>query len=479
MKKLLLIALTFVSSNSIAQTITWSAPVSVAPSSSGNMHPRIALDGSKDPVVIWGNSAMGGRAMFARWNGTAFATPVALNPMTLPVFTASWAGPNIAAHGDTLYTVMKNQPEDTGRVYMVRSFDGGQNWAAPAAISSITDTSRFPIVTTDVTGNPTVGYMQFDSNFLNARYITRYSNNFGASFTSPVRASTLSGEVCNCCPASVIRSGNTVIMLYRNNLANIRTIWAQISYDGGNTFSDSLEVDNTNWMVMSCPSSGPDGVIIGDTLYTVFRSSVSGARFYLSKASVSSPQLESSSQYAANFPGLTQQDYPRIANTGSSVAMVWKQVMGTSSKLCFSFTGNVTTGIVTSYDTLAADGVTNADVVITPGAVHVVWEDVATGTVKYRKGTYTPLSIEEVAASASQIEIYPNPANDYFAILSNDISGVRECVLVDNTGKRINLIASQRTGNISFSLTGVAQGIYAVLLTDTKGRTYSTKLIVK
>jgi hypothetical protein len=479
MRSLLLITLILFGVSSVAQTITWSAPVSVAPSSNGNMHPRIALDGSKDPVIVWGSSSMGGQAMFSRWNGSSFTTPTALNPMALPVSVFSWAGPNIASHGDTLYAVMKNQPEDTGRMYIVRSFDGGQNWAAPVAISAITDTSRFPTVTTDVTGNPTVGYMQFDQGFGGARYVVSNSNNFGTSFNTSVMASNSSGDVCDCCPASVVRSGNTVVMLYRNNLANIRTIWARISTDGGNTFPDSVEVDNTNWMVMSCPSSGPDGVVIGDTLYSVFRSSVSGSRFYLSKTSISTPQLISAGQFAANFTGLTLQDYPRIANTGSSVALVWKQVVGTSSKLCFSFTSNVTTGFTTVYDTLASSGVTNGDVAITPGAVHVVWEDVASGTVKYRKGTYTPVSVEEIANSGTNIQVYPNPANAYFTVSTKDITSVTECILVDNSGKRIALTTTQIAGKLSFSISGIAQGLYAVIIKDKEGHTYSSKLMIK
>ena len=266
MRNLLLITLTLLSFSSFAQTITWSAPISVAPSSNSNMHPRIALDGSKDPVVVWGNTAMGGRAMFARWTGTMFAAPVALNPMTIPVMTASFAGPDIASKGDTMYAVMKNTPEDTGKIYVVRSFDGGQNWSTPMALATGMDTNRFPTITTDATGNPTVGYMEFDLGFSGARYVSAKSTNYGTSFTPAVMASNMLGDVCDCCPASLVRSGNTVIMLYRNNLANIRTIWARISTDGGNIFSDSLEVDNTNWMIMSCPSSGPDGVIIGDTV---------------------------------------------------------------------------------------------------------------------------------------------------------------------------------------------------------------------
>ena len=209
-KHLLILLLSLLSFYGFSQSITWSAPVSVAASSNDNMHPRIALDGSNDPVVVWGSDAMGGRAMFARWNGTAFASPVALNPMSLPVFTDSWAGPDIAAHGDTIYAVMKNQPEDTGRVYLVRSFDGGQNWSAPIAVTVITDTSRFPTITTNVSGNPIVGYMQFGANFTEPRYVVSKSNNFGNTFNPPLKASTGSGEVCDCCPSSLVCTGNTV-----------------------------------------------------------------------------------------------------------------------------------------------------------------------------------------------------------------------------------------------------------------------------
>ena len=477
MRNLLLITLTLLSFSSFAQTITWSAPISVAPSSNSNMHPRIALDGSKDPVVVWGNTAMGGRAMFARWTGTMFAAPVALNPMTIPVMTASFAGPDIASKGDTMYAVMKNTPEDTGKIYVVRSFDGGQNWSTPMALATGMDTNRFPTITTDATGNPTVGYMEFDLGFSGARYVSAKSTNYGTSFTPAVMASNMLGDVCDCCPASLVRSGNTVIMLYRNNLANIRTIWARISTDGGNIFSDSLEVDNTNWMIMSCPSSGPDGVIIGDTVYTVFRSSASGTRFYLSKASISNPSLIYSNQFAANFTGLSQQDFPRIANAGNSVGMVWKQVVNGNSKLCFSFTNNVVNGMSSAYDTLATSGVTNADIALTPGAIHVVWEDVNSGTVMYRKGTYTPVSVENIIAASTVIEVYPNPANDYFTISDKDVNDIRECSLVDNAGKRLVLVPMATSS--SFSLGGVAQGIYTVLITDKAGKIYSAKLLVK
>lgn len=479
MRNYLLVAITLISINSTAQTITWSAPVSVAPSSNGNMHPRIALDGSKDPVVVWGSAAMGGRAMFSRWNGTAFATPVALNPMTLPVFTASWAGPDLAAHGDTLYAVMKNEPEDTAKMYIVRSFDGGQNWSAPMQIGTGMDTSRFPTVVTDASGNPMVGYMQFDSNFSAARYVVTKSANFGTSFSSPVMAGNIDGEACDCCPGSLIRSGNTMIMLYRNNLSNIRTIWARISTDGGNTFSDSLEVDNTNWMVMSCPSSGPDGVIIGDTLYTVFRSSATGTRFYLSKASVSNQQLIYSTQYAADFTGLSQQDYPRIANAGNTVAMVWRQVVNGSARLCFSFTNNVANGINASYDTLATTGVTNADVAITPGAIHVVWEDAPSGTVKYLKGTYTTVGVKEVVTAGTPIEIYPNPAKDYFIVAVKDIANIESCVLYDNAGKQIILTPVFKNNAYSFSVSGIARGMYLVRMSDKSGKQFSSKLVIE
>ena len=86
----------FLSTLVSAQTgITWSAGMNVNTSATGNLRPRITTDGSGNPVVIWGNSSES--CYISRWNGTAFTTPVQVNPMSLSIAAMNWEGPEIAS----------------------------------------------------------------------------------------------------------------------------------------------------------------------------------------------------------------------------------------------------------------------------------------------------------------------------------------------------------------------------------------------
>ena len=166
--------------NSFAQTgITWNMSSDIATASSGNEHPRIVTDAVGNPLVLWGYSD---RVMFSRWNGTAFTTPVMLNPMSMTIAEASWMGPDIAANGNNVYVVFKQTPEaDTSsHIYIVHSSDGGINFSAPVKVDNIGDSiARFPTVTVDDAGNPIVGFMKFNSTFGDARWVVTKSIDFG------------------------------------------------------------------------------------------------------------------------------------------------------------------------------------------------------------------------------------------------------------------------------------------------------------
>lgn len=88
----------------------------------------------------------------------------------MTVAGAGWMGPDIAAHGDTVYVVFKQSPEgsDSSHIFCARSFDGGQTFNTPVRVDNIADSlSRFPTVTTDDSGNPIIGFMKFNSSFWN------------------------------------------------------------------------------------------------------------------------------------------------------------------------------------------------------------------------------------------------------------------------------------------------------------------------
>ena len=162
-----LVALMLVITISKGQSgITWTMGSNISTSANGNEHPRVVTDRSGNPLVIWHHS---GKAMFSRWSGTAFTAPMMLNPMSVMVAGASWMGPDIASHGDTVYVVYKQMPEadDTSNIFCLHSYNGGMTFSAPVQVDNIADSiSRFPTVTVDALGNPIVGFMKFNSSFV-------------------------------------------------------------------------------------------------------------------------------------------------------------------------------------------------------------------------------------------------------------------------------------------------------------------------
>ncbi len=469
--------LVLISTHLLAQ-VTWSAPITVYTGSGANLHSRISLNRAGSPYVIWGRTDT--RVYFSKWNGSSFSTPIVPSG-SLTVFAQSWAGPDMAAYGDTVYVSMKVTPENvnTNYSYLAHSYNGGITFSAPVRIDNIdTSLSRFPIVTTTSTGSPLVAFMKFNSSFGDAHYVVARSSDFGATFSSDVLASGSAGTVCDCCPATILSAGSTAIMLFRNNLSNIRDIWAGISTDGGITFANHLATDNTNWFISSCPASGPDGIVIGDSIYNVFMSTASGtARVYLSNSSISSLS-SSTSLITGTIAGLSSQNYPRIANAGNAAAVVWKQNISGTNSLAFSFANNISTGF-SGYSTIATgSGLMNADVAMNNGNIHIVWEDDNTGNVMYLKGTYLPTSAEEIN-SKELIEIYPNPANDNFTVASNSNSNISYSYLIDYTGKHYDLIPTLINGKPTFNIKTVPNGLYYFFMSNNSGKIFFSKLLIE
>lgn len=455
---------------SLAQSsITWTMGTNIASNSHSNMHPRITVDGSGNPLVIWGRMS-DASVFFSRWNGIMFTAPVKLNPTWLTVATASWMGPDIASHGDTVYVVMKQTPEaDTSsHIYITTSFNGGVSFSAPVRVDFIADSiSRFPAVTVDANGNPIVAFMKLNNSFFDSRWVVSKSSDFGNTFSADVKASGWSSgasTACDCCPGAITSSGSAVAMLYRDNDNNIRDSWAGISADSGNTFTSGINIDQNNWMLMSCPATGPDGELIGDTLFSVFMNEASGtARTYFSKASLNNLSV-AVTPLTGNIMGLNQQNDPRIATNGNAVAVVWKQNINGNTQLPILFTNDIANGLPAAYDTVDLNDITNADVALSNGNVYVVWQDDNSGTVKYRTGNYSPVTASLDEEQKNDFNIYPNPGADYFNIHypSNESANV---VVTDVLGRPVysqQMLSGQNINLIN--TTHWQNGIYFITL---------------
>ena len=458
--------------------ITWNMGMNVAPASSGNNHPRIVTDASGNPLIVWNHSM---QAMFSRWSGTAFTTPVMVNPGSQMVAGADWMGPDIAAKGDTVYIVYKLMPEaDTAsHIFIVRSFDGGMNWSMPYQVDQIADSiSRFPTVAIDDNGHPIVAFMKFDASFSDSRWVVSRSNDYGNTFGPDTKASGWSGGlICDCCPGALVHSGNRVLMVYRDNLSNLRDHWAGISLDNGNSFTSGMPIDQSNWMIASCPGSGPDAVIAGDSLYTAYMSSAPGsARAYFSAASVSDMTGTIGAQITGPLAGLTTQNYPRIATDGTAMVIGWRHVLSGVDQFGLIFTNDISVGFPAGFDTVDLSNVINVDVALADGTVYTVWEDDNSGTVKFRSGTYN--STVAVSESDRQgIRIFPNPLTSEF-IIESSASSSMDYTVSDGLGRTVKGGKTDPSGRTTVHAGQLSAGIY--LLTLRSAFQFSThKLIIQ
>lgn len=487
MRNLIMFALLLQQLCSMSQSaINWDSSIDIADNTTGNLHPRMCVDRLGNPMVIWGKAA-DQSVYFSRWNGTAFTMPIKLNPAWMTIATASWMGPDIASKGDTIYVVVKRTPEtsDTNRLYLFRSFDAGQSFLAPVQLGFIADSiSRYPTITTDDLGNPIISFMKFNSSFLESRWVVSKSIDMGASFTTDVKASghqDPSSEACDCCPGAIVASGSKSIVLYRDNLANIRDIWAGISSNASASFLQGCTVDTNNWMQMSCPSSGPDGVIINDTLYSTYMSGGSGNyRTYLSKTCISNATVHSVVNITGPISGLTQQNYPRIERSGNALGLVWKQNVSGVAQLALSFTNDYRQGFAVSYDTVDIGDVTNTDIAMHEGQLFVVWEDDNARTVKFRRGTYEQVlsSVqEENVADNGSIQVFPNPSSVEWNIGIVANAGIQSLALYNALGAEVaNIKYKSDSNNLSIDNRDLAKGLYLLKLYSKLG-TYSIKLL--
>jgi len=452
--------------------VMWDQTIDIAAAHFDNNHPRITTNRAGDPVAIWGK---GSDLQFTRWNGTAFTSPVKLNSVTIA--NADWMGPDIATYGDTIYIVYKQTPEDkaTSHIWCIRSFDGGANFDTPVRVDFTGDSlTRFPAITTDDIGNPIIAFMKFNPTFGDARWAVTRSDDFGASFSADVKASGWSGpssNVCDCCPGTIVCAGNVVTVIYRDNNSNIRDNWAAVSTDGGRSFSGGINMDQYDWFLQNCPASGPDGVIVGDTLYTI---SMNGGQIdelvYYNKASLTTMNCPQALPVTPYLSGLIQ-NYPRMANNGSAVAMLWRHSLNFNSQLGIYFTSDITKGFPDVYDTLAFTNVINADVALSKERVYVVWQDNAAGTVKYKSGEYeTRVGVKD-QQQTDDIQVYPNPSLHEWNISGSGLAGSLTVSLFDLDGKlvtRKEVNAPESSFLVTIENSQLTAGIYVVKLSAGK-----------
>lgn len=468
MKYFLAIALFCSYTSVICQSvINWEPEISVADGTLfGNIRPRIALSADDIPVVIFGKG-VNGLLHTARLNGSSFDSPISILPVNVETYLAGWTGPDMAAKGDTVIAVFKALPIEGGKIYSVRSTDGGQTWSDTIRADSHNNggVAWLPSLDLDENSNPSVIYMAHDATWTHPRYIVAHSIDQGLSFEPEMDiALSIPDEACDCCPAEYVIDGSNHALLYRNNASNIRDIYSLYSSDDGLSYGQFTNVDQLDWNISSCPSTGPHGTFNSDILVTVYASRGNGNyRVYISESTVS-PTFAFENRTMMTPPLNTNgiQNYPRISGQNDTLVMVWQESESSNPEIYSAITtiGNSSELLASKaiVNTSVSGSQTNPDVIYANGKVHVVFQDALTGDVIYKKGSIGTLGLNE--ATDSHFSVFPNPsATGQFTLRGLDVENV-SIQLTDALGKECEYYLTKSANNIHVNIKDDLKGVF-------------------
>ncbi len=160
-----------------------------------------------------------------------------------------------------------------GDVLAWRSTDDGQTWQGPVRVNDTADSAREGLHAMASGADGSIWCVWLDLRDKKSEIYATMSKDGGATW-EPNKCIYRSpdGSVCECCHPSVIVSGDSVHVMFRNSLGGNRDMYVTSSTDRGKSFSDARKLGSGTWTLDACPMDG--GMLAAgpkDALATVWR----------------------------------------------------------------------------------------------------------------------------------------------------------------------------------------------------------------
>lgn len=372
--------------------INWEPIVDVAPSEFGLTNLRMELDAQGHPVILHGKSGSSGGLYCTRWNGSGFDAPVAVTSEA-GIFINDSEGPRMAASGDRIVVAyqLSGQWDDGGRV--VISDDGGMTWGAPIAHApGATEDHFMPVPALDEDLQPWVAVKWGTAPALEGVQFWDAAN---AAFLPAVDAGApMAGDAaCECCASFPFTHDGRHYDIVRNNNGNIRDFW-MVRTDADGAWTETLDIDPTDWLINSCPASEAEACVLGDgSLVAVYMSGADGgSRTYWSVVDLDGWSLSGSDRLQ---PGADHvENNPSVDADGAASVVAWERNVG-GYDIVVATGGNAAAAPeqwAASATVVTEDlsGHSRRPVIrISGNTVHLVYQRPSSGTLHYRQGTLT------------------------------------------------------------------------------------------
>ena len=326
--------LLIIPSLSFSQNLIWSQPIEVASGVSASLRPRIALDIHDNPIVIFAQNANPNQLYKTKFNNNAFEPIV--NLATASPYVSSAAGPEIAFADDIIYISFEDENEG---VYMLKSINGGNTFSDTVRVDNVHNKAVLPNVNIKSDFNPLLSFTRVNSSWTQINQVVSNSIDGGQTFLQDVSASVITpNQPCECCFSKVVSEGNTQVSIFRNNDNNVRNFYASVSNDGGQSFSDYLEIDLLDWNLNACPDAGPDAYLKNGKLFITYRSGSLGPnRVFVARVDLNSLSVEQVTPVDEALSSSMSQKYPDIAGDESNVGVVWMDNRSMLNDCFFSY----------------------------------------------------------------------------------------------------------------------------------------------
>ena len=426
----------------------------------GFNRPRIVLLDNNEPFVLWGKSAGSPIVYGAKLTGSSFSAPVQITPSNMSPRVGSVDGPNIVSNKDSIYVIWGNQDANNHHVFLSRSFDGGNTFGSPIQTDSVIagENIEYPGISISNDGTLGIYFIKSDASWNNPSQSLITSYDRGGTFSKDSTVNTFTaGQPCECCQGSMEIQDSNWVFYYRNNVSNIRNTYTLVSTDSGENFDGVYEMDDLDWFIQSCPSSGPEGHINGDISFTAWMSRATGdGRVLFSSVNMLSGVVSPAAYIDPNVPSNVFQNYPSVAGSADTIAVVWQDNRFLTSNVFTSISidgGQSFIGTHLLSDTSELIHNTSIDVAYADGLFHFVWKN--NTKIIYKSMTLPNLlSIYTIDLANNTFSIFPNPTSEEFRIDTK--IDVEKISIINIAGKEVKSINSKlRIINVEDLVNGV------------------------
>jgi|TARA_B100001758_G_scaffold97034_1_gene82909 hypothetical protein len=377
----------------------------------GLNRPRIIVNNEGFPLIMW-TSIDDKKIYISKYTEQGFNEPTLITPSDFTFYGSQNYGPEIDNNGDYIAIVLHNTMDKTNNVYIIYSDNGGVTFSDPIKIVEEDDliegagihinSNNIPILTYEKLpfsgeASQLVGFGEFIEGFP------------GLTFGDFTIANMLTeGIPCECCLGHLASNDENLVFTYRNNINNIRNMFACSYNNEMQAFNEGFSIDSYNQSLTVCPTEGPKSLLLDDYIVTAFKSyAYSPARISVSISDVLNETLQE--EFVVDWAqGYGVQSLPEITQNDNNIAVVWKEFRYYNIDVFISLIGlpfnetevdlNPSISISSSEpNSQTAEDFTSVDIIGYNDEFHITYLDYNNKTLYYRK--YTPNNINNIKES--------------------------------------------------------------------------------